>query len=69
MVVIVMDDSIQKLHELSMAPGRKTTLKYGELQPIPEALHEPEHTAPSLWISDIVGDDVQVLVPHRTTGS
>lgn len=68
MIVVMVNDAVEQCNELSMPLGREPALKDRELQPFAEAFHEPEYAAPAFGICNIVGDEVEMLVPHVSSG-
>lgn len=62
MVVSMVDDTVKQSDKLSVAGPTHTTLKYGQLKPLPIAVHEPENTTPALGVGNIVGNDIQMFV-------
>lgn len=57
-VVLVMDESIEQLHELCMTARGKSALEDGQLQPLAEAFHEAEYATPPSRIGNVVRDDI-----------
>jgi hypothetical protein len=68
-ILVVVDDPVQQLHQFGMAHRRQAALKDGQLQPLPKPLHEPEDAPPALWIRNVISNYVQMIVPHGTTAS
>jgi hypothetical protein len=65
-VIVMVNDAVKKGNEFRMTLRGQAAVKYRELQPLSKTLHESEHPAPPLRISDIVSDDVKVLLSHRS---
>lgn len=68
-VLGVMNDPVQQLHQLGVSHSREAALEHGKLKPFSKSFHEPEDPTPTLGIRYVVGDDVEVLVPHEITAS
>src|SRR5579883_1425527 len=66
MILAILHQLAQPRFELCAPPPREAALEHGKLEPLAIAVHCLEHAPPPLLVGDVVGDDKQALVRHRS---
>lgn len=64
-----LDHLFEAGRQFDSPPCRKATLEDGQLQTIPKAFDDCEHTTPSSSVGYVVGNDEQALFGHRSAGN
>src|SRR5690606_4460667 len=62
MVLAMMNELVEQGHQLGMSPSRQPALEHGELKPFAIAVHYIVDGAPALRVTDVIGDDVQMII-------
>src|SRR5699024_4355032 len=60
-VMVMVDDAVQKCNQFGVFLSRQSALKDGQLQPFSVAVHDAKYPAPTFWVGNVVSHCIQMF--------